>query len=187
MLVVKALFFLSIEGIMFSPNWREMRQRAVRYLRDEGMGKSSIESRVVEEANKFCQHFIEPSLEKDLELCKHLKLATSNVIFSMIFGERFGYTDKQLLENNRMMEILFESNMTAVMSKNIPFVSWLPGDLFQHKLNSECLRDTMKYFDGVVAHRRTKMAANSNPSLFVDNYLLYFTEKGDKSVQDLGI
>ncbi|XP_067944775.1 cytochrome P450 2U1-like isoform X2 [Watersipora subatra] len=165
-------------GIMFSPNWKEVRHCAVRYLRGEGMGKSSLESRVVQEAEMFCQTFIEPNLDEEMALYKYFKLASSNIIFSMIFGERFDYSDEKLLENNRMMEILFESNMTAVMSKNIPFAKWIPGDPFQHRLNSECLEATMKYFDGIVAHRRAKMVARSNPALFVDNYLSHFMEMG---------
>ena len=159
----------------------------MKYLRDEGMGKSSLESRVIEEANKFCQYFIEPHLDKEIDIREYQKLATSNVIFSMIFGKRFDYADEQLLENNRMMEVLFDSNLMATLTKNLPLAKWWPGDPFQQNLNIQCLGSTMRYFDEIVSQRRKEMALQSNSRLFVDNYLLDFAEQGEDNLQDLGI
>ena len=43
-----------------------MRSVSMRYLRDQGVGKSWLESKVTEEAERFCEEFIVPKLEKEI-------------------------------------------------------------------------------------------------------------------------
>jgi len=59
---------LLLLGIMFDPNI-EMRQQTMRLLKEEGMGKDEMEVKVIAEAAKLCEYFIEPHLESEVDHC----------------------------------------------------------------------------------------------------------------------
>lgn len=176
---------LLLLGIMFDPNI-EMRQQTMRLLKEEGMGKDEMEVKVIAEAAKLCEYFIEPHLESEVDLGDSLYQVTSNVIFSVIVGQRFEYDTPQLLQANEMMKVLFESNMAAIISKNIPFSAYFPGDPFQHKINSNALKGTLEYFDNIVAERRQLLNNNRATGSFVDKFLQQFSNSGHLTQQELG-
>ncbi|XP_060703981.1 cytochrome P450 2D14-like isoform X2 [Hemiscyllium ocellatum] len=85
------------EGIVFArygPWWREQRRFSLSTLRNLGLGKRSLEARILEEA-KFLNKQFENA--KGLPFDPHISLnnATSNIICSIIFGERFDYQDEK--------------------------------------------------------------------------------------------
>ncbi|XP_029293063.1 cytochrome P450 2K1-like [Cottoperca gobio] len=81
-------------GILFAngESWKEMRRFALTTLRDFGMGKRVSEQKVLEE----CQHLIQ-SFEnhkgKPFDTARPLNYATSNIISSIVYGNRFEYKD----------------------------------------------------------------------------------------------
>jgi hypothetical protein len=66
-------------------------------LRHFGFGKRSIESKIVEEAGFFMEVL---EKNKGLPVCNEdpIRKAISNVICSIIFGNRFSYDDKIFLK-----------------------------------------------------------------------------------------
>ncbi|XP_063289451.1 cytochrome P450 2G1-like [Pelobates fuscus] len=75
-------------GLAFTSNinrWRELQRFSISVLRDFGMGKKSIEERILEEA---------ACLVREL---KRMKGPSDNVIFSIMFGYRQDYDDEELL------------------------------------------------------------------------------------------
>ncbi|KAM9704258.1 uncharacterized protein ACNS7B_002646 [Menidia menidia] len=83
-------------GVLWSngDSWREMRRFALTNLRDFGMGKKACEDKIVEE----CQHLLEVFKRfkgKPFETTMHLNCAVSNIICSMVYGNRFEYDDPE--------------------------------------------------------------------------------------------
>ncbi|XP_074961060.1 cytochrome P450 2K4-like [Phalacrocorax aristotelis] len=98
-------------GIAFSHGelWKTMRRFTLSTLRDFGMGKRTIEIRILEEVNSLIKYF-ETYHGKPFDTKMILNNAVSNVICSILFGERFEYDDpvflallKLLNENTKLL------------------------------------------------------------------------------------
>ncbi|KAM7091722.1 uncharacterized protein J5F26_011102 [Ciconia maguari] len=98
-------------GIAFSHGelWKTMRRFTLSTLRDFGMGKRTIEIRILEEVNSLIKYF-ESYHGKPFDTKMILNNAVSNVICSILFGERFEYDDpvflnllKLLNENTKLL------------------------------------------------------------------------------------
>ncbi|KAE8611431.1 hypothetical protein XENTR_v10012448 [Xenopus tropicalis] len=76
----------------YGQSWKDLRRFTLSTLKDFGMGKKSLEERVGEEAGYLCDAF---QSEQGRPFDPHVLIntAVSNVICSIIFGERFEYDD----------------------------------------------------------------------------------------------
>ncbi|XP_042747783.1 cytochrome P450 2H2-like, partial [Lagopus leucura] len=83
--------------------WRQIRRFTLTTLRDFGMGKKGIEERIQEEAC-FLVERIRNTHEKPFNPTVFLMHAVSNIICSIVFGDRFDYEDKKFLDLIEMLE-----------------------------------------------------------------------------------
>ncbi|NXC25619.1 CP2H1 protein, partial [Campylorhamphus procurvoides] len=76
--------------------WKQLRRFALTTLRDFGMGKKGIEERIQEEAH-FLVERLKNTHERPFNPGNFLVHAVSNIICSIVFGDRFDYEDKKFL------------------------------------------------------------------------------------------
>ena len=92
-----------------SEEWKRQRSASVQILRSLGYGKHSTEGKIQEEAE--CLKDVFKSLNgKPFDPAQTLMLSVSNVMCSLLYGERFQHEDKEfrfLLEKVREMMTLF--------------------------------------------------------------------------------
>ncbi|XP_068135084.1 cytochrome P450 2K6-like [Hyperolius riggenbachi] len=110
-------------GVPFShgDNWRAMRRFTLTKLRDLGMGKRTIEDRIVEECG-FLTRLIESLEGKPTDLTEKTNFAIGNIVISIIFGQRFDYQYPAL---HRLMGLMHE-NMRLLGSPSVARYNFFP-------------------------------------------------------------
>ncbi|XP_073530109.1 cytochrome P450 2C15-like isoform X2 [Phyllobates terribilis] len=87
------------EGVVFSngENWKVMRRFALSTLRDYGMGKRTIEDKIIEEAECLVQKL--KSYEGNpFDNLTSINAAVANIIVSILLSHRFEYEDPTILK-----------------------------------------------------------------------------------------
>ncbi|XP_066270198.1 cytochrome P450 2D28-like [Branchiostoma lanceolatum] len=94
----------------YGPKWKEQRKFAVMSLRDFGLGKRSMEGKILEEARALGDEICKKD-GRAFSISQMMQSAVSNVICSIVFGRRYEYDDttfKDLLESiDRIVYQLF--------------------------------------------------------------------------------
>nr|XP_006128803.1 cytochrome P450 2H2-like [Pelodiscus sinensis] len=118
-------------GIAFTngEQWRQLRRFAITTLRDFGMGKKSIEERIQEET-RFMVERLRNTHGRPFDPRLFLTHVFSNVICSIVFGDRFDYEDENfvtlislILENGK----LHQSPWAALYSFFPTIMEYVPG------------------------------------------------------------
>ncbi|XP_075717039.1 cytochrome P450 2K4-like [Rhinoderma darwinii] len=103
------LFSKSIKehGIIFAngENWKVMRRFTLSTLRDYGMGKKSLENRIVEEVECLVEK-LKSYGGKPFDNFNSLNAAVTNIIVAILLNKRFDYEDPTIL---RLMGLLTEN------------------------------------------------------------------------------
>ncbi|KAM8967553.1 cytochrome P450 2D15-like [Pelodytes ibericus] len=167
-------------GIVFSnynKHWKERRRFALYTLKDFGMGKKSIEERVREEASYLCAalqekegHAFDPFLL--------LNNAVSNVICSIVFGDRFDYTDKTFQKIIHLLKEMFEleNGILPQLFNLFPWLLKIPGPHLKLFAVQESYRNCLRVI--IKQHRETW-----DPT-FRRDYIDAFFEEMEKNKSD---
>ncbi|XP_071460204.1 cytochrome P450 2A13 isoform X1 [Marmota flaviventris] len=164
-------------GVAFSNGERakQLRRFSITTLRDFGVGKRGIEERIQEEAGFLiqafrdtCGAFIDPTF--------YLSRTVSNVISSIVFGDRFDYEDKEFLSLLRMMLGSFQFTATSTGQLYEMFYSvmkHLPGPQQQAFKELQGLED---FVARKVEQNQRTLDPNS-PRDFIDSFLIRMKEE----------
>ncbi|KAG8511378.1 Cytochrome P450 2B11 [Galemys pyrenaicus] len=169
-------------GVVFAngERWKTLRRFSLATMRDFGMGKRSVEERIQEEAQ---------CLVKELQRTKgtlqdpifFFHSITANIICSIVFGQRFEYTDPEFL---RLLDLFYKSfALISSLSSQVyelfsSVMKHLPGT---HRTVWSHLEEINAFIHrSVEKHRET--LDPSAPRDFIDTYLLRMeNEKSDSN------
>ncbi|XP_072286205.1 cytochrome P450 2G1-like isoform X2 [Pyxicephalus adspersus] len=166
-------------GVVFSngKQWRELRKFSITTLQNFGLGKKSIEERIQEEAG-FLVAEIRSLKEKSINPKGLLAQAVSNIICSVVFGNRFEYDNrifKQLL--SMFAEVFKETNSTwGQLQYMFPgIMNYIPGP---HQGSKRHLNAVQKFVIEQVKKNQETFDPKC-PRDFIDSFLLKQLQEKD--------
>ncbi|KAL7863976.1 hypothetical protein AOLI_G00153960 [Acnodon oligacanthus] len=167
----------------YGHSWRQQRRFALHTLRDFGLGKKTVEERVAEEAHYLIKEMLQQEGKPFYPI--HLFMnAVSNIICSIIFGDRFDYDNKSFA---RLLEILnkniqLSGSALGQIFNLVPIIRYFPGPHQKIRENANALREFI--LEMVEEHKKT--LDPDNPRDFIDAYLIEMTKvRGQASGEGL--
>ncbi|XP_058720444.1 cytochrome P450 2D20-like isoform X2 [Poecile atricapillus] len=108
--------------------WKELRRFTLSTLRNFGMGKKSLEERVVEEAGFLCSA-IKSEEGKSFDIHVLINNAVCNMICTIVFGDRFDYGDETFNKLSRLFQnsLNEETGFLPQFLNVVPILLRIPG------------------------------------------------------------
>uniref|UniRef100_A0A4W4DYG1 Cytochrome P450, family 2, subfamily AE, polypeptide 1 n=1 Tax=Electrophorus electricus TaxID=8005 RepID=A0A4W4DYG1_ELEEL len=158
-----------IVSVTYGNAWMVQRRFVLHTLRNFGLGKKSVEERVNEETQYLIQEFQQHEGNPFYPIHPIMN-AVSNIICSIVFGERFDYNNKRFAQ---LLELLNENirvagGPAAQIFNLFPFIKHFPGPHQKIYRNACALIEFVQ--ESVVEHRNTLDPENLRD--FIDTYLV---------------
>ncbi|KAM6933640.1 cytochrome P450 2Y3 [Xenentodon cancila] len=164
-------------GISNGERWRQLRRFTLTTLRDFGMGRKGMEEWIQEESRHMRDHILSFK-GAPFDPTFLLSRTVSNVICCLVFGQRFGYEDKQFLHLLYIISELvrFNSSPWGVLYNIFPWLmERLPGR--QHTIFAHIKELRQFVIKKIEEHKDT--LDPSSPRDFIDCFLLRCDQEKD--------
>ncbi|XP_032995428.1 cytochrome P450 2B4-like [Lacerta agilis] len=171
-------------GLINSNNakWRELRRFTLSTLRNFGMGRKPMAERMQEEANCLVEAMAAKQGQA-FDAMPDITAAVSNVLCSVIFGNRFSYEDPKLKELSDLIKdfVGLFLRVTGVVYNAIPrIMDFLPGP---HKTFFSDSSKLCQFIRDIVESHKLNLDPQ-NPDDFIDCFLLRLN-KEQSSAQNI--
>ncbi|XP_025029005.1 cytochrome P450 2J2-like [Python bivittatus] len=164
--------------VRYGEVWKEQRKFSLMFLRHFGVGKKSMEEKILEEAIYLIEAFTE-KMSVPFDPHEFLQNAVANIIFTIIFGKRFEY-DSAFLKT-LLHEIHQNSKLAlgpwGLLYNAVPLVRRLP---LPHQRLLTTSKKVEAFFEKEVEEHKATLVPGE-PRDFTDAYLEEMQKAGRKS------
>ena len=155
---------------IISPNeaiWKHQRRFPLSVFRSFGVGKRSFEDLIAKEADCLSEEF--SALNGDeFDPKYYLMNATSNIICSIIFGDRFDYNDEAFKQILKVLDRRVQVVGSGSLSVFIPLLDLL-SQAGNKALN--LLKESVAYYKPIVETHKIRFAETKECNDLIDLYL----------------
>jgi cytochrome P450 len=158
--------------------WRHHRRFALTTLRDFGVGKLSLEPKLLEEIEQFTKH-LEKTEGKATDFRDLIGISAANNICSLTFGKRYDYNDEQFTKLKRVLDEMVEQFSTVTPRIFFPWLSYIPGvsKLLKTEQTLKTFKVMKSFINNIIADHRKSHYPDRK-----DDYIhAYITEQGNRS------
>ena len=170
-------------GIVFSSGviWKELRYTTHQILKEFGMGTNLLAERIQEEVICYVKKLVEMK-GKPVDPQHFTYVSVSNIICSIMFGRRFSYDDPRFKKTVDSLNRVSECARGAGAINFLPFLKYLPGDMFKAKKIQVNWLSVKKVLAEIVfeIERQGKITAKKRNS---GNYIFSYRDKQHKNKQ----
>ncbi|XP_076846215.1 cytochrome P450 2J5-like isoform X1 [Brachyhypopomus gauderio] len=167
--------------VTYSTAWKEQRRFVLHTLRNFGLGRKTVEERVVEEAEHLVRE-LQQHEGKPFYPIHPIMNAVANIICSIVFGDRFEYNNKCFAKLLTLLnEYLHLVGTPAAQIYNmLPIIKYFPGPHQKILSNASALLAFIR--EAVLEHKKTLDPDNLRD--FIDAYLVEMSkhESADDSM-----
>lgn len=154
--------------------WKEQRKFALSKLREFGMGKVSLENKIKEEIAVLLSEFnSRDGIPFDIQYL--INTSVSNIICSIMFGERFSYEDKKLQHLLRNLHEIFNVPLQGIV-QFFPIVRFLPSERVKIRQLVDATNALYKFIEEKI-EECDKTLDCGNIRNFIDAYLVMIQEQ----------
>ncbi|XP_028577795.2 cytochrome P450 2K6-like isoform X1 [Podarcis muralis] len=150
-------------------NWKVMRRFALSTLRDYGMGKRTIEDRIVEECSVLIKKF-ESYEGNPFETTSIMNAAVANIIVALLLDKRFDYEDSTYI---RLLKLINE-NIRLFGSPSVTLYNMFPalGFLLGARKTVIQNRDELFAFINATFIKHLRDLDENDQRSFIDTFLI---------------
>uniref|UniRef100_A0A671X3S2 Uncharacterized protein n=1 Tax=Sparus aurata TaxID=8175 RepID=A0A671X3S2_SPAAU len=137
-------------GVLWSngDSWKEMRRFALTNLRDFGMGKRACEDKIIEECDYLIEVF-KKHKGKSFDTTQSVNYAVSNIICSIVYGNRFDYHDPRFtsMVDTTNKRIQLSGSPSIQMYNFFPWIfQWVGNRREIHKITTFNKQQNLELF-----------------------------------------
>ncbi|XP_047501602.1 cytochrome P450 2L1-like [Penaeus chinensis] len=163
-------------GVIFSSGerWQASRRFLLRQLRDQGMGKSSMDDAIAVEAKALVEDFHRIA-GSPAKLPDSMNLVTLNIVWQLVASRRYSLDDEEMLHFLRLIMVFQEDVLFLVLPEFFPWLNYIPAPLIRKLSKKDWLQKMAKEANDMMQkvideHRAT--LDPSSPRDVIDSYLL---------------
>ncbi|XP_031433119.1 cytochrome P450 2D14-like [Clupea harengus] len=159
----------------YGPAWKEHRRFALSAMRNFGLGKVTMEQRILKETAFICSHF-EKNARTPVNPQGLIHSAASNIICSILFGTRYDYEDNVLSFIIKSFKENAEAanSAWAMIYDTLPLLRRLPLPFQKIFKNYDALKKHTR--DIIAEHKQTRVLGE--PRDVIDCYLDEMEKRG---------
>ncbi|XP_033744220.1 cytochrome P450 2J6-like [Pecten maximus] len=156
-------------GASSGEHWKQTRTFSLMTLRGFGFGRKILETKVKEEVTAYLD-VIEEQKGRPYDAKALTRIAVSNIICSIAFGNRYDYNDEKFKHLTALLNENFRLNSVAGAIRQLPWLRFLPGDVFSIKKFQRNGDQIKEFANDQIADHRESLDEN-NPRDFIDAFI----------------